>query len=827
MSAGLGVRRARLRADVDWAGRLVGPQWPLERWVAVNPLSGLVPLGFAGAVAEARRWLGVEGCPPPALLARAEREGRVTPDDVAAAAAELDVDLAVARTEGGARRPKPVVAPRTLAERHDHRHGTGLAAEVDELVAASLPELLADPSSDALVVRWARLLRHHRRARRLLGRHGLASVATWPDRADDLLLDAERRLGFGGAAWREELRGQVARTPGWAAYAQWCDGWAGPTDPQPRLSLLELLAMRVAFEVLVVPTAGNEGSVPGPVEPAVVERDELLCLHALERAVRRELLDALDTPRADAGAPAAAQVVCCIDVRSEGLRRHLEAVGPYETFGFAGFFAAPVLHREVGAAEAVSSAPVLVQPELEVADVAAPGGEREVETLARSRGDRSVGRSGVEEVLHHPLAAFPGAEVAGWVLGPMGLLRTALPGAGSRLRGRQGPPIVVDLDGDQGPTSDERAAVVEAALRTMGLTKGFAPLVVLCGHRATTTANAHAAALACGACGGNAGGANARAVVAMANDPAVRGRLAEGGLHSPERPWVLAAEHDTTTDEVHLLDLHLVPEDRGAAVVRLAADLDRAGARNAAERVLLLPDPPPRGGGGGAPPPRRRGGGGGPPPPPGGPPGGGPPRRRAGDWAQTQPEWGLARNAAMVVAPRAATRGLDLGGRVFLHSYDAEADLDGTALETILTAPVVVAHWINAQYLFSSVDPEVLGAGDKVLHNPVLGLGVLEGAGGDLRLGLPWQSVADGHRLHHEPVRLLVVVQSPLERVDEVLDRNPSVRELVDGSWIHLVAGPGPRAWRRRMAGRWVDPLLPVVPTGPRPEAQHVAEVVA
>src|SRR5690606_30378152 len=59
-------------------------------------------------------------------------------------------------------------------------------------------------------------------------------------------------------------------------------------------------------------------------------------------------------------------------------------------------------------------------------------------------------------------------------------------------------------------------------------------------------------------------------------------------------------------------------------------------------------------------------------------------QRRSSDWAQTRPEWGLAKNAAFIVGPRNLTKHLDLDGRVFLHSYDWEKDVDSGLLTTIL-----------------------------------------------------------------------------------------------------------------------------------------------
>jgi uncharacterized protein YbcC (UPF0753/DUF2309 family) len=151
------------------------------------------------------------------------------------------------------------------------------------------------------------------------------------------------------------------------------------------------------------------------------------------------------------------------------------------------------------------------------------------------------------------------------------------------------------------------------------------------------------------------------------------------------------------------------------------------------------------------------------------------------------------------------TAGLDLAGRAFLHSYVAEHDPDGVALETIMTAPLVVAQWISAQYYFSTVDPEVFGAGDKMLHNPVGGVGVVVGQSGDLAVGLPLQSVLLGDQRAHDPVRLLAIVQAPLDRIHGIIERNPGLRQLVDGEWIHVVARAGEHdGWSvRRTDGGW------------------------
>jgi uncharacterized protein YbcC (UPF0753/DUF2309 family) len=104
---------------------------------------------------------------------------------------------------------------------------------------------------------------------------------------------------------------------------------------------------------------------------------------------------------------------------------------------------------------------------------------------------------------------------------------------------------------------------------------------------------------------------------------------------------------------------------------------------------------------------------------------------------------------------------------------------------------VVVASWINLQYLASRLDPAKFGSGNKTLHNVAGGIGVLEGNGGDLRNGLPMQSIHDGERFIHEPRRLTVFIEAPRERIAAVLVAKPDVRVLFDHQWIHLCAIEG------------------------------------
>ena len=277
---------------------------------------------------------------------------------------------------------------------------------------------------------------------------------------------------------------------------------------------------------------------------------------------------------------------------------------------------------------------------------------------------------------------------------------------------------------------EEQAAIARNALRIMGLTGGFGRIVLLCGHKCSSDNNPYAASLDCGACGGHEGGANARVAAMAFNRPSVRERLAGWGIPIPDDTHFVAARHDTTTDEVEFFDEDLAPPGHADDLAALKAALAAAGEASRHNGTPASGPPPCRGR-----------------------------RRRARDWSEVRPEWGLAGNAAFVVGPRALTAGADLGGRSFLHSYDWRADPDGSSLEVILTAPLVVGEWINMQYFLSTVDNRRFGSGDKVIHNVVGKLGVMQGNQGDLAIGLPLQSVSDGQRPVHEPLRLTAVVQ--------------------------------------------------------------------
>lgn len=827
-----------LLADVARAADIVAPMWPLTSFVAVNPLGGLQHLPFDEAAAAARRWLGARTHPTLAEYRAAHARGAITDADLRRAILEFDWRLTSPFTvEIGGQTVDAVelvrldllVGPDVPPEVAPGVGSldAGSARPVDSLVAAWCGAYVdeagvpwAMPGREHGFYRaWRRLAPHDRRLRRLAGRRGTGWLAQLPDRPVEALAIALAALGIDDSNRVDALRSQLGRLPGWASYAHWYDEWAPPDHHGPSFRLVDLLAVQAAATAAAAharpgaPSPGGEGeparelldervdavfsalggspddpvvtsAVSGVLQQVPPAARNSIWLEAHEGNFRDRLLGLLsrldpgmETDRPDV------QAVFCIDVRSEGLRRHLEASGHYETLGFAGFFGVPMRWRPLGSPATQPRCPVLVTPRHEVAERPIPGDDPS-RYLAAQRTTRS-GHESFHAAKGGLASPFALAEAGGWIMGPLAAARTLAPSLVGRAarwartrngspRPRTRPAIDADHDPAAGMALEERTLFADAIVTTMGLTR-FARLIVLCGHGSLNVNNPHASSYDCGACGGAPGGASARTATAILNDPAVRTQLQNRGLTVPDDTWFVAAEHDTTSDAVTMLDRDAVPDSHEALVAQFERDVAVAGERLSSERARRLPGDPRK------------------------------VRVRGHDWAQVRPEWGLAGNAAFVIGPRSITKELDLACRVFLHSYDADADRDGLALETILTAPLVVAQWISAQYYFSAVDPDVFGAGDKTLHNPVGGIGVVLGEGGDLQVGLPAQAVAVGERRVHDPLRLLAVVQAPLERTEAIIQRNKVLQELVGGKWITLVGrSHGHERWSiRNPAGTW------------------------
>lgn len=792
---------------------LIAPVWPLSGAVACNPLQGLEDYSFAEATQMGQRLLGARTLP---AMWHLRSSGDLSDNQVREIIQEMADDLPQAGIAidwedllhsmyqtFDERNDLPAQSSALLAEavaswgqesswthRLDAVNGQviqWLGAFLDEGQAAWGMPLRREGFYAALRA----LLRHDK-----LGRKHKSWLAGLSDDPEQALYQILKDIPIDQDQYGRYLRDQLLALPGWAGFIKWR---SEQTDYEPQqkypIDLTEYLTVRVLIDHLLpkgtTKKAGPNRSVQQlhqwlteylqpTADVAAGEWGTLLwnvqfaqsalslqLLQAWEAGFRQKLtLDLEASAKKETGISRPdAQMAFCIDVRSEPFRQQVEGSGNYETLGFAGFFGLPVAYK-TALGERIKSLPVLLQPAHELETTTTAACSHQLESYKRGRTLLNELKAAYKSLKYNLATPFAAVEALGLPAALITIGRSLIPRQLTKWRtgGRKwfypGIDLVPDINPhkDLGIPLENQIAYAGNALRMMGLTTNFAPLVVFCGHGSQTENNPYAAALDCGACGGRHGGPNAAALSRILNQDVVRHELREAGIDIPEDTLFVGAQHNTTTDAVTLLDLPKLDKEKAEQIAELRRDLQRAQGGNLDYRAPHF-----------------------------GESNGKDLLRRSADWSEVRPEWGLAGNAGFIAAPRHLTSNLDLKGRCFLHSYDWEQDTENTSLETILTAPLVVAQWINNQYYFSTVDPVAFGSGNKITHNVVGKVGVMQGNGSDLMHGLPMQSVQRSDKeLYHQPLRLTAFVYTPRERVEALVEKHDILQKLLYNEWIFL-----------------------------------------
>ena len=550
---------------------------------------------------------------------------------------------------------------------------------------------------------------------------------------------------------------------------------------------LDLLAVRMAYDYGVYRCHGDSESSIGNLWKDKLDETKgstqyLKVLQlALELSYQKKLAATLNKNTSKDHDKSIAQILFCIDVRSEMIRRNIEDTNSaIKTIGFAGFFGVPFDYKSPSESKPSHRLPVLLTPAFEVEEVA-KGDNRTVELSSVIQQISSYFRN----LRKNPLSSFLYVELFGALYIEKALRRSFLSIA-EKIKGKQVPfrfkshglePSQSKVLNSNGTAFDitQKIERAEAVLRHMGLVNSFSKMVLILGHGSVTTNNAFGSSLDCGACGGHAGDINARFLADLLNEPVVRKGLIEKGISIPSSTQFIAGVHETVSDQIFILENEKVRPELQDDLNLLMRDLEVASKKANGERFRSKPvaiDPNAE--------------------------------VRSKNWSEVRPEWGLAGNACFIVAPRSRSIGLNLNSRSFLHDYNWKLDHEQgyKTLELIMTAPMVVTNWINLQYFASTVAPKVYGSGNKVLHNLVNETGVYEGNGGDLRVGLPIQSVHDGEKFVHEPLRLSVFIEAPRDQIEFLIAKHEVVRQLVDNEWVHIVhIDPASLKCERRASG--------------------------
>ncbi|CAN5499211.1 DUF2309 domain-containing protein [soil metagenome] len=767
-----------LQSKVFEAANCLNSYWPIDTFIACNALKGFEDMPFEDSMEQSRQLFNSRGFLELSEYRIMFETGRIKPADFEEAFARFANRDQLSSQDKLA----TLHSIRTWSELIDQCHHKELVASINQQMTkwcgAYFDQTQAQwsmPRQGGLYESWKRLVCCDFTL-------SIRGCKNWKKMLHELPSDSSVALAnlLSLVGVKEEdtvayLRRHLVQLPGWASHLKWRQNQPGYEN-----IVIDYLAIRLFYELqFALATIARLGSSNQNTWAQLrqssdknAEIDHPLQDHgavwqeAYELNYRNQLLESLSTQKKQElslGQTPLSQLVFCIDVRSELMRRHLESLGAYSTYGFAGFFGFAMRFKALGSALSLDLCPVLLNAQKEVQEL---GVGNQAERLLRAQALGAAALQLRKRLKSSLVGAFGLVETLGlWSVIPL-VGRTFFPRQFQKscqlisklIAGKVNKPLVKSTF-----SLDEKVELAAANLKAIGLEEPFAPFVVLCGHKSESSNNPYASALDCGACGGNSGGYSAKFAAEVFNNKSVRAGLRSKGIDLPDETIFVAAEHNTATDTFEFLNTDVIPKEMHRLFEQITADLQAAGDLCRRERQVSLPvsaiskfnEP----------------------------------SVRASDWAQVAPEWGLAGNAAFIAAPRQLTKGLNLKGRTFLHSYDYSKDPDGKILELILTAPLVVAQWINMQYYLSTVDNDTFGSGSKVIHNVVGDFGVMQGEFSDLQLGLPMQSVMATDSLRqHEPMRLLAIIRTNRTNIDRILKSHEAVANLVKNRWIRLVA---------------------------------------
>ncbi|WP_242441581.1 YbcC family protein [Pseudoalteromonas piscicida] len=777
----------------------IAPTWPLDQLIAVNPFWGMRELPFDAVAHKMSALAQVRMLMPVAFYVAQWQQQAIQEAALQQAAQHYDVLRGTTELLNWLKQSHCGELPHwhTLADlldRHRSEHKMPwqeeISHQISQFCAAHYqqvqPILKQTHGQDKLCLyrHWHETVSRDLGISIVMGESGLADYfKALPTDPDTLIALAVETLEVDFNALSDYAHMLLLDINGWGSWVAY-ERWQADLAKQPASDMRALLAIRMAWELVIWqyvsdrhPTTftrikyhWNKQKLQLPeiiAEHKSALLPRMVFQRALELSYQMTLTEQLLADLPSANHEVTLQAAFCIDVRSEVIRRALEAQNAgIQTLGYAGFFGLPLEYHATNCRFSRPQLPGLLKAPITAIQTPAP------QALATHR--QQAGRW--HSWSHSAAASFSMVESMGMsyfyqLLSKVFALDSARHPVDSHIDDRK---WRLKQDGKDICAADQ-AKLAAGILAGMGL-KTFADTVLLVGHGAHTTNNLHEAGLQCGACGGQSGEVNVKVLAQLLNDPAVRTELSKLEVNIPANTRFVAALHNTTTEAIVTYD------DVSQDVSEWLQQASHMARVERAQTLALNPE--------------------------------GMSQQalhkqfiaRTTDWSQVRPEWGLANNAAFIVAPRKTTQGLDLQGRVFLHEYDCQQDPDFSQLTTILTAPMLVTNWINMQYNASVTDTHKYGSGNKVLHNVVGGrIGVFEGNGGDLRIGLPIQSVHNGEKWMHTPQRLSVFVQAPEDALTRIMAEHEVVKQLVENEWLYLLAiAPDGQSVSRFQHGQWL-----------------------
>lgn len=742
--------------NIQEASTVIGKTWPLYTFVASNPLTGYENTNFKEAVITAKNNFNANAYPSADVYIQAWKRGNIDSaiinnllkENEFPESPEYYLNLLASKKE-------------THIENPNHQLDIIMAKWLSSFMDEGLAEWEMPYKSEGFFNAWRMLVIYDSET-------GKTDLKDIPKTSLETLEKVLKK--YNEKEYKKIFTYHLAALPGWTGYIHHRTELNTDWQQEYPIDFTDYLAVRLwTAHKLNLPFIEEKNTEK---TDAKISKIQHIFLEAWEQSWQNKLLATLEKEAnlqpLKKNKNTDAQLVFCIDTRSELIRRHIESKGNYETFGYAGFFGIAMDYTSLEDGISRKSCPPIVNSTYNVTEIAQENKEQQFLDFKKKNNVTKFKNYFLKRMKNMIPSAFGYVEGTGFYYGLSLISRTLLPRKMYHFNGKNDSKVepmcqpqinkaTIDNIETAGISLSEKVGIVKSAFDLMGWTE-FAPLVIFTGHGSHSANNPFGSSLDCGACAASPGRHNARMLAKLANLTEVRDFLAEfHDIKIPENTIFIGAEHNTTTDEIILFDAE-VPNSHKKLVQDLKANLTKAQKTATEDRLQNNNKSVSYA------------------------------EKKANNWSETRPEWGLAKNAGFIVGPRSLTENTNLHSRCFLHSYQWELDTEGKALEAIMQGPMTVTQWINNHYYFSTIDNNTYGGGSKITHNITGKFGVVQGNGGDLKMGLPLQSLYSSDKnMFHEPLRLSVIIQAPISRVSEIIARNKGMRTLLDNEWIYLM----------------------------------------
>ena len=313
--------------SIDQASQVIGKTWPLYAFVASNPLSGYENSPFLDAVSSAQKQFNANAFPAAKRYRNAWEKGEIN----------TDVLLKLLKESDWNQSPEESLR---LLESQDSSEELNANSDVDRIMvkwlSAFMDEGLAEWElpfkTEGFYAAWRHLAIYDSET-------GTTALKDIPkssiEAVEELLKD------YSEEEYVTIFKYHLSALPGWTGYIKHRIETNSAWQQEYPISLLDYLAARLwtvkKLNLAILPENSEDTS------DLRIPKLQNSWLKAWEQTWQNELVDLLEVESlvshtSEESAVPDAQMVFCIDTRSELIRRHIESKGNYETFGYAGFF---------------------------------------------------------------------------------------------------------------------------------------------------------------------------------------------------------------------------------------------------------------------------------------------------------------------------------------------------------------------------------------------------------------------------------------------------------------------------------------------------------